>query len=57
MGHKLKVSQCCVVLVAIFFDIANATTTSTKTKGEFQLKPREVKEKKRESLVRLGECE
>ena len=49
MGHKLKVSQCCVVLVAIF-DIANATTTSTKTtttstktKGEFQLKPREVK--------------
>ena len=55
MGHKLKVSQCCVVLVAIF-DIANATTTSTKTKGKFQLKPREVK-KKRESLVRLGECE
>ena len=45
MGKKLKVSQCCVVLVAIFFDIANATTTSTKTKGEFQLKPREVKEK------------
>ena len=43
MGQKLKVSQCCVVLVAIFFDIANATTTSTKTKGEFQLKPREVK--------------
>ena len=49
MGQKLKVSQCCVVLVAIF-DIANATTTSTKTtttstktKGELQLKPREVK--------------
>lgn len=45
MGHKLKVSQCCVVLVAIFFDIANATTTSTKTKGEFHLKPREILKK------------